>query len=79
MLYILIYGSFASIYAKTGDIEKAAEAFEALQSSDEGVDEKAYSHMIHCYGTAGCFPSHLTYNDSHALMHFQSSYEKVNI
>lgn len=79
MLYILSCGSFASIYAKTGDIDKAAEAFQALRSSDKGVDEKAYSHMIHCYGTAGCLPLHLSDNDSHALMHFQNSYEKVNI
>jgi hypothetical protein len=77
VLYILSCGSFASIYAKTGDIDKAAEAFQALRSSDKGVDEKAYSHMIHCYGTAGFLPLHLSDNDSHALMHFQNSY--VNI
>ena len=55
----LIIGSGCSVFTKAGDIKKAEEVFQALKSSEQGVDEIAFSHMIHCYGTAGCLLSPL--------------------
>lgn len=35
-------------------MDRAVQAFEVLNSSEEGADEIAYSQMMHCYGSAGC-------------------------
>jgi hypothetical protein len=45
-----------SVFEKTGEINKAAAVFKAIRETEQGADEMAFSHMIHCYGTAGCSP-----------------------
>jgi hypothetical protein len=53
-----------SVFEKTGEINKAAAVFKAIRETEQGADEMAFSHMIHCYGTAGCSPlPHLFISD----------------
>jgi pentatricopeptide repeat protein len=58
------YCTLISVFEKTGEINKAAAVFKAIRETEQGADEMAFSHMIHCYGTAGCSPlPHLFISD----------------
>lgn len=65
-------GHCGSLFSKLGDLGRAVQAFEVLNSSEVGADEIAYSQMIHCYGCAGCLDISLF--ESHSVQFTSLSY-----